>query len=174
MRDTIKHFGSHSLFATQLLRTSNGHTRCSLILDFRSSVTKKSNCSQMADMIIASKTVSGCHIGRWIKGVQLSSGKDPPDWSEDCSLTFSHPDGTAWTLAHCFRFRHLHPALEAQHETDPLLCAFDGTPGNSVCEKFWSPLVHCCRQGARSHVSRGVKKVSWHRCAAEAQVCKRG
>ena len=30
----------------------------------------------------------------------------------------------------------VYPALEAQHETDSLLRAFDNTPGNSIWEKF--------------------------------------
>ncbi len=84
---------------------------------------------------------------------------------------FSHPDGTAWTSAY-FRFRYLHPALEAQRETDPLLRAFDGTPGNSIREKIWS--LHCYRRGARSHVSRGGKKLARHRRATEAQVYEHG
>jgi hypothetical protein len=130
----------------------------------------KSNRSQTADVIMASKTISGFNIGRWLQRVRVSSGKGP-DWSDDRSLVFSHPDGTAWTSA-CFRFRCLHPALEAQRETDSLLRAFDGTQGNSVREKFWS--LHCCRRGARSHVSRGGKKLARHRRAAEAQVHEHG
>ena len=130
----------------------------------------KSNRSRTADVIMASKTVSGYHISRWVQRVRLSSGGGS-DWSDDRSLVFSHPDGTAWTSAY-FRFRYLYPALEAQRETDPLLRAFDGTPGNSIREKIWS--LHCYRRGARSHVSRGGKKLARHRRATEAQVYEHG
>jgi hypothetical protein len=34
-----------------------------------------------------------------------------------------------------------------------MLCAFDGTPGNTIESKFWS--LHCFRRGARSQVSCG-------------------
>jgi hypothetical protein len=37
----------------------------------------KSNRSQTADVIMASKTVSGHHIGRWVQRVRLSSGGGP-------------------------------------------------------------------------------------------------
>jgi hypothetical protein len=130
----------------------------------------KSNRSRTADVIMASKTLSGYHISRWVQRVRLSSGGGS-DWSDDRSLVFSHPDGTAWTSAY-FRFRYLYPALEAQRETDPLLRAFDGTPGNSIREKIWS--LHCHRRGARSHVSRGGKKLARHRRATEAQVYEHG
>ena len=130
----------------------------------------KSNRSQTADVIMASKTISGFNIGQWLQRVRLSSGK-VPDWSDDRSLVFSHPDGTAWTSAY-FRFRYLYPALEAQRETDSFLRAFDGTPGNSIREKFWS--LHCYRRGAGSHVSRGGKKFARYRRATEAQVYEHG
>jgi hypothetical protein len=54
----------------------------------------------------------------------------------------------------------------------PLWKPNDGTPGNSIFEKFWS--LHCRCWGARSHVFRGGKKLAGHRRAAEAQVHKHG
>jgi hypothetical protein len=95
----------------------------------------KSSRSQTADVVMASKTLSGCRIGRWLHRVHSTSGFGP-DWSEDATFVFAHPDGSPWTFEY-FHFHYLYPALEAQCETDPLLCAFDGTPGNYICEKFY-------------------------------------
>jgi hypothetical protein len=87
-------------------------------------------------VIVASKTpVSGHHIGRWLRRVRLSSGEGP-DWSEDRSLVFSHPDGALLGLRLIFgSASYLYPALKAQRETDPLLRAFDGPPGKHIREK---------------------------------------
>jgi hypothetical protein len=43
--------------------------------------------------------------------------------------------------------------VQQQLGGDAMLCAFDGTPGNTIESKFWS--LHCFRHGARSQVSRG-------------------
>jgi hypothetical protein len=57
-----------------------------------------------------------------------------------------------WT-SHYFWHTFLYPFLETQRQLgDAYLQKYDGTPGNSIPERFWS--FHCYRRGARTHVSR--------------------
>jgi hypothetical protein len=130
----------------------------------------KSNRSQVADVVIAGKTMLGYRLSRWVHHARDSSGHGA-DWMTDSSLVFCHQDGSPWTSEY-FRYRYLYPSLEAQRETDPLLRAFNGTPGNSIPEMFWS--LYCYRRGARSHVSRGSRSVARYRHATEAQVYDHG
>jgi hypothetical protein len=130
----------------------------------------KSNPSQVADVAIAGKTMSGYRLSRWVHRARDSSGRGT-DWTTDLSLVFCHQDGSPWTSEY-FRYKYLYPSLDAQRETDPLLRAFDGTPGNSILENIWS--LHCYRRGARSHVSRGRRSVARYRRATEAQVYEHG
>jgi hypothetical protein len=127
--------------------------------------------SQTADVVMAFKTLSGYRLGRWVHRVRSTSGLGP-EWSEDTSLLFCHPDGSPWTSEY-FRYRYLYPALEAQRvEGDALLRAFDGSPGNSIPEKLWS--LHCYRRGARTHVSRGSRMLARYRRASAEQVYEHG
>jgi hypothetical protein len=74
------------------------------VVQFYMQPETKSNRSQTADIVIASKTLSGYRIGRWLHRVRSTSGFGP-DWSEDATFVFAHPDGSAWTSEY-FRFRY--------------------------------------------------------------------
>jgi hypothetical protein len=142
------------------------------IVQFYMQAETKTNRSQTADVVMAYKTLSGYRIGRWLHRVRSSSGQDPLEWSDDPSLVFCHRNGTPWTSEY-FRYTYLYPALKAQREAgDAFLRAFDGRPGNSIPEKFWS--LHCYRRGARSHVSRASKNLARYRRASTDQVYEHG
>jgi len=108
----------------------------------------KSDQTKQADLVLAYCTAAGVELGRWLGilrelSVQLGMGT---------GLLFRHPDGTAWS-SHYFRHNHLYPLLTLQRLAgDPFLRAFDGSPGNTIAEKFYS--MHSYRNGGRTSVNR--------------------
>lgn len=109
----------------------------------------KSDRTRTADMIIAYTTFSGLSPSIWFHRLRYSLGIN--DWTFNDSFIFVHLDGSPWT-SHFFRVTYLLPFLtEQQLEGDAYLVAFDGSPGNTLYDKFWS--MHCYRSGGRSSVS---------------------
>jgi hypothetical protein len=95
------------------------------------------------DVVIAYKTASGLHLGKWVYRARVHVGSAH-------LLIFAHPDGSPWTSRY-FRKAHLYPFLyQRQVLGDPYLTPYSGGRGNSIEENFWS--LHCYRRGARSHV----------------------
>jgi hypothetical protein len=110
----------------------------------------KSDQSRTADVIIAYTTASGFSMGRWLHRLRESLGA--VELLSDESLIFQERDGTPWTSLY-FRSTYLIPLLEMQHRAGDIhLTTFDGSPGNSIADKFWS--MHTYRRGGRTHVSR--------------------
>jgi hypothetical protein len=102
-----------------------------------------------ADVVLACSTASGFSLGKWLDRLVLEV-QDEGALSTDFIL--AHDNGRPWT-SHCYRHTFLHPFLETQKRLgDAFLQKFDGSPGNSIPERFWS--FHCYRRGARTHVSR--------------------
>lgn len=129
------------------------------LLSLRLLPETKSSRTATADVMIAYKTLSGLHPGKWYERARFFLAR-PALASTDSSLVFSHPDGTPWTSAY-FRHNWLYPSLRQQRTAgDALLRAFDGRPGNTLADKLYS--LHCYRRGGRSHVSLGLK-LGYHR-----------
>ena len=106
------------------------------------------------DVVMAYQTFAGFRVGRWFHRVRRNHGLGS-DWQQSPTGMFAHPNGSCWTSEY-YRRTYLWPALEQQRrDGDPFLSAFDGSPGNSIPEKFWS--LHTYRRGARSHVSKTCK-----------------
>jgi hypothetical protein len=109
----------------------------------------KSQQSMTADVVLAYSTASGFSIGKWLERLRLEiqdEGVLPTDY------ILAHDNGRPWT-SHYYRHTFLYPFLETQKRLgDAYLQKFDGSPGNSIPERFWS--FHCYRRGARTHVSR--------------------
>ena len=108
----------------------------------------KSSRSASADVVISYQTLSGLHPGKWFhRAHRLRPSSSPSD------PIFSDADGKQWTSYH-FRSVYLYPALlEQRGAGDAFLLAFNGTPGNTIYDKFWS--LQAYRRGGRSHVSKG-------------------
>lgn len=124
---------------------------CGLV-SYRMLPETKSNRTSRPDVIMAYRTLSGYCLGTWLRRARLCSGLGT-DWHTCHRPLFSHQDGTRWDSSY-FRATYVYPSLRQQQAAgDSYLRAFDGSPGNSIEEKFWS--LHCYRRGARSHVSRG-------------------
>jgi hypothetical protein len=111
----------------------------------------KSSRAQTVSVPVAYQTLSGYHCGKWFhrarrcSNIWLAYGHCP-------DLVFTHLAGTPWN-SRFYRHEFLYPSLKRQQlGGDAMLCAFDGTPGNTIESKFWS--LHCFRRGARSQVSR--------------------
>ena len=104
-----------------------------------------------ADLVIAYETVSGYCYGKWFHRVR-EARELGNDWVLDNNLVFTQANGKPWTSKY-YRTTYLYPALHKMRaEGDAYLRPYDGTPGNSLEEKFWS--LHSFRRGANSHVSR--------------------
>lgn len=88
----------------------------------------------------------GLFPGKWFHRVKRNS----VDWDES-GVLFCHEDGQPWTSRY-FRKAFLYPSLRRQRAICPILEAMDGSPGNSIEERFWS--LHSYKRGSRSHVSR--------------------
>jgi hypothetical protein len=112
----------------------------------------KSSHTKSVDLSIAYQTLSGYCCGKWFHRARRSCGIGAG--YQGCAATvFMHPLGAPWT-SYFYRHKFLYPSLKRQRAAgDPMLAAFDGTPGNTLEAKFWS--LHCFRRGARSQVSRG-------------------
>jgi hypothetical protein len=103
----------------------------------------KSQQAMTADVVLACSAASGFSLGKWLDRLLLEV-QDKGALSADFIL--SQETG---------RHRHtfLCPFLETQKRLgDACLQTFDGSPGDSILERFWS--FYCCRRGARTHVSR--------------------
>jgi hypothetical protein len=109
----------------------------------------KSSRALTADVVLAYTTMTGFSVGKWYRRAHMSCharGAAP-------GLVFSTPDGSQWTSTY-FRTTFLYPALKAQRRaSDAFLQTFDGSPVNSIAEKYWS--MHCYRRGANTEVTRG-------------------
>ena len=124
------------------------------LLSLRLLPKTKSSRTVAADVILAYKTLSGLHPGKWYERL-LALHPSPGSVATDTSPIFSHEDGTPWTSLY-FRHTWLYPSLRRQRTRgDALLLAFDNRPGNTLEDKFYS--LHCYRRGARSHVSKGER-----------------
>jgi hypothetical protein len=122
--------------------------------------------SVTADVVIAFGTVSGYRPGRWYQRMATSLGLTLAECRDDSRYLFCTPSGTRWTSKY-FRDTYLYPSLEAQRLAgDPILRAFDGSPGNTLQAKFWS--LHCYCRGSRSHVLR--KSPRCYRRATQAEI----
>jgi hypothetical protein len=75
--------------------------------------------------------------GWWFK--QLRNIVDPhTPLAADYRCIFIHEDGTQW-MSGQFRETFLYPSLYGQRAAgNPFLRAFDGSPGMSIEERFWS------------------------------------
>jgi len=112
----------------------------------------KSNRLATADVAIAYTTLSRLSLGAWFRRARLACLGSNPTVNNPLPV-FSHTNGASWTSLF-FRQTFLYPLLVSQQlQGDPYLLPFDGSPGNSIPEKFWS--CHCYRRGAKTHVSRG-------------------
>jgi hypothetical protein len=102
----------------------------------------KSNRVTTADVVMAYKTLSGLHLGKWYHRA-LSYRRQ-----HDTHI-FCHQTGALWT-SRFFRKNFLYPSLLKQQAAgDAYLRPFV----NNLEQKFWS--LHCYRRGARSRVSKG-------------------
>jgi hypothetical protein len=141
---------------------------CGVIL-LRLQPETKASRDRRSDVVIAYRTLSGYSFGSWFHRLRRLL-RFNTDWAHDSRLLFPMGSGEPWTSLY-FRETYLYPALTTQRiRGDPLLVPFDGSPGNSIPEKFWS--LHCYRRGARSHVSRS--RPLQFRKADEAQVYEHG
>jgi hypothetical protein len=119
-------------------------------VSFRLLPQTKSDQSRTADILIAYTTSSNFSIGQWLHRLRVSLGA--VELPSDDSLIFQESDGTPWSSLY-FRATYLIPLLEMQRRAgDTHLTPFDGSPGNSIADKFWS--MSSYRRGGRSHVSR--------------------
>jgi hypothetical protein len=119
-------------------------------ISLRLSPQTKSDQTRTADVFIAYTTASGFSMGRWLHRLRESLGAD--EFPSDTSLIFQARDGTPWSSLY-YRTTSLIPLLEMQRRAgDTHLTPFDGSPGNSIADKFWS--LHSYRRGGRTHVSR--------------------
>jgi hypothetical protein len=154
---TSEAFGLH-WDSIRLLEPHRGPERdlppgCGLLELFLNPETKSMRHAR-ASVLIAYRTLSGFHPGKWLHRARVYSGLGR-DWPTQPHLVFTHPDGTPWTSIY-FRTRHLYPSLRRQQVAgDPYLRPFTGGTAGTIESKYWS--LHCYRRGARSHVSRGGK-----------------
>jgi hypothetical protein len=126
----------------------------------------KSVRTSTADVVIAGTSWSGLSPQRWLD--RLSNLLGAPYSSHD--LLFQHLDGTPWD-SYYFRNTYLIPSLVEQRlRGDAHLCAFDGSPGNTLADKYWG--MNSWRIGARSLVSR--KRPNTHRKATAEEVSEHG
>lgn len=121
----------------------------------------KSSPHRRADVLVAGYTYSGLNLDRWYHRAISAHGLTTAQAHRATSYIFC--SGTTLWTSFFFRHRFLYPSLFAQQASgDPLLNAFDDTPGNRIPDKFWA--LHSYRRGARSSVSKrrtdGARKVS--------------
>ena len=108
----------------------------------------------------------GFSLGIWLE--ELRDHLRPA--GVDTGLLFRHTDGTRWD-SHYFRHNHLYPLLTLQRLAgDSFLKAFDGSPGNTIPDKFYS--MHSYRNGGRSSVSK--RRPGCVRAATPVEVTEHG
>jgi hypothetical protein len=135
----------------------------SLIL-YRLNEETKGNRSQTADVVLAGTAASTLSPYKWFRRLQHLLDLTSP------SLLFCHPNGVRWSSSY-FRSTYLLPSLNAQRLAGKAsLQVFDGSPGNTLAEKFYS--INSYRRGARSHVSK--KRPSNVRKASPDEVTEHG
>jgi hypothetical protein len=128
----------------------------------------KATRSKNAQVLIAYESVSGLSCGRWLQRAYQAADGDV--MKNDTRYIFSHSSGTKWNSKY-YRRTFLYPMLERlRRQGDPMLKAFDDTPGNTIPEKFWS--LHSYRRGAKTHATKNGKRDS--RKATTDQVYEHG
>ena len=122
------------------------------VIEYRLLEQTKSDRTRAADCVTAYCTGSGLSPGLWIERLVDLLRLVPGDQTVCEAPLFVHVDESPWT-SHYFRSTYLIPSLQEQRLSgDPTLRAFNGSPGNTLAEKFWS--MHSYRRGGRSRVSR--------------------
>ena len=102
----------------------------------------KSSRAATADVVMAYKTLSGLHLGKWFNRAFACRRRND-------RFIFCHKSGAQWT-SRFFRKKFLYPSLLKQQAAgDAYLRPF----ATNLEQKFWS--LHCYRRGARSRVSKG-------------------
>lgn len=130
----------------------------------------KTSRTRMADVIIAYTTGSGFSPGLWYDRILDLEDLTDQQAVNDQRYICRHSNGTVWTSKH-LRATYLWPSLTQQRlEGEPTLQRFDGSPGNSIAERFYSS--HAWRRGANSHVSR--KRPGCRRKATDREVVEHG
>jgi len=126
----------------------------------------KSDQTKQADLVLAYSSSAGLKLGFWLE--QLKTITDALGWSD--GPLFRHADGTPWD-SHYFRHTHLYPLLTLQRLAgDAYLKPYDGSPGNTFAEKFYS--MHSYRSGGRSNVNK--KRLGCVRKATPPEVSEHG
>jgi len=126
-------------------------------LQFRLLKQTKTDRTRTADLILAYSSILGLRPGLWVSRLQglLGLAHGGTCGSED--LVFQHHNGKPWDSRY-FREQYLIPSLQAQRlASDAALHPYDGSPSNTLAEKFWS--MHSYRRGGRSH-ARCLRKAS--------------
>ena len=130
----------------------------------------KTDRTKIADVIVAWTTGSGLSLGKWIKRIMDLLELNVQDLAFNDDFIFMQPGGSQWTSAF-FRSTYLWPSLNEQRLAgDPHLRPYDGSPGNTLMEKFWS--MHCYRRGGRTQVSK--RRPFCVRKATDAEVFEHG
>lgn len=135
----------------------------------------KSSQSSVADVVISFCTGSGLSLGKWILRLRACCTPDgrvdtTSLWVTDERFLFEHASGAPWDSAF-YRSTFLIPFLQMQRiEGDAYLQPYDGSPGWTLLEAFYSMHVH--RAGGRSHVSQ--KRPGCFRKATNEEVNEHG
>ena len=113
--------------------------------------TKKSRTIQ-ADVVIAYTTGSGLSPGLWYDRILALEGLTDATAEHDTRYICRHASGTRWDSFY-LRSTYLWPSLTQQRLAgEPTLHRFDGSPGSTIPESFYSS--NSWRRGATNHVSR--------------------
>ena len=113
--------------------------------------TKKSR-TKTADMVISYTTGSGLSPGLWYDRILYHDNVDLSNVANDTRFVCRHSNGTRWDSRH-LRSTYLWPHLIQQRlEGEPTLQRFDGSPGQSIAERFYSS--NSWRRGGETHVSK--------------------
>ena len=112
----------------------------------------KSSRTIQADVVAAYRTNSGLSIGKWLTRIWALEGIGSAEAATDTRLICRNTDGSAWTSGY-FRSTYLWPSLTQQRlEGEPTLQRFDGSPGMTIAERFYSG--HSWRRGGNTHVTK--------------------
>jgi hypothetical protein len=121
------------------------------MVGFRLLPQTKGDRARSADVVVAWTTASWLSIGTWMSRLLLELDLDNP---EECGdYVMCHPSGRPWD-SHYYRHTYLYPFLATMRMMgDPILQKYDGSPGMSIPETFWS--FHSLgRRGCRTSASR--------------------
>jgi hypothetical protein len=100
-------------------------------LDLRAQT--KSSQSRTADIVVAYDTLSGKHLGWWLKTLWNTL---PYPSRVDTAFVLCHETGAPWT-SHSFRYTYVYPLLALQRTLgDAYLSKFDKTIGKGLAEKL--------------------------------------